>query len=98
MALLQKRNTSSIWHNNQVTNTNDYYRMQHGSQLKPFASKDNNEISIAKCEDGDEEDDMSMLKVECTHCHKQIDMAEIDQHEAKCLDAINQRVVEDLIQ
>jgi len=80
MALLQKRNTSSIWHNqgtNSHLNTqgysnNDYYSraMQHGSQLKPFASKDNNEISIAKCEDGDEEDDMSMLKVECTHCHK----------------------------
>lgn len=40
---------------------------------------------------------MSMLKVECTHCHKQIDMADIDQHEAHCLDVLNQRVVEDLI-
>lgn len=33
-----------------------------------------------------DEDEDSLLKVECHHCRLQVDMSELDQHERECCD------------
>ena len=39
-------------------------------------------------------DDDSLLKVECQHCRVAVDLSELDQHEKECLEKINDIIIQ----